>query len=619
MMRQTFVLNRIKDVLWVLAMAGLVAGVGRMLFGLGVSTNMTDGLPWGAWKIVNMVAGAALATGGFITACVIYIFKMEKYRPMARIGITVGFLGYGSSLFALLFDIGLPHRFWHPFFMWNEHSFLFEVFWCVSCYWGVTALEMLPVVTERLPLPRITHFFHEIALPFIVLGITLSTMHHSSLGSLFMVSPTRLHPLWYTTWIPVEFFTSAMGAGMSVLVFITIACSWLYGKGRNMPLITGMAKGSAALLLVYAVIKAADFTVHNKWSYVVGGNVSWETYVWLIESALFVAIPVLIYLAPKTRNSAEWLTAGSLSAAVGLVMHRVDTGIVGYFRDAGQVYYPSLSEIFLSTGVFAAAGLFFLFLTEHFYVLESPEECAVPEAGGHPDKAPQWTKEEFISVFTSENALRASIIIVIVIPLAIIAMRNQATGPFHYKAQPVLAPTALDPLRDTLVIDGDRKGELAHFPHRFHQEELGGEESCEKCHHLDMPKDQATACHRCHKDMGLASSIFDHEYHQRYYGGNTSCKECHDPDKPKGPENAKACIECHLEDMDGMEKYAGGDFNHLAPSYKDAMHGTCLTCHRLHERLLPEEDPSETYSIGNCKRCHDPEGYKIIQKTAMAK
>ena len=128
---QSFALKRIKDVLWFLAAAGLLAAIARLATGLGASTNMTDALPWGLWKIVNMVAGAALATGGFIIAGAIYVFRLDRYRPLARLAVLIGFIGYGASLTALLFDLGLPHRFWHPLVMWNPRSFLFEVFWCV--------------------------------------------------------------------------------------------------------------------------------------------------------------------------------------------------------------------------------------------------------------------------------------------------------------------------------------------------------------------------------------------------------------------------------------------------------------------------------------------------------
>ena len=91
-------------------------------------------MPWGLWKILNMVAGVALATGGFTVGFLVYVLKLERFRPLVKPAILIAFLGYGSSVFALILDIGLPHRIWHPLVMWNEHSFLFEVAWCVMLY-----------------------------------------------------------------------------------------------------------------------------------------------------------------------------------------------------------------------------------------------------------------------------------------------------------------------------------------------------------------------------------------------------------------------------------------------------------------------------------------------------
>ena len=120
-----------KDVLWVIALAGLVAAVLRLWFGLGATTNLSDSLPWGFWKILNMVGGVALSTSGFMVGLLVYVLRMERFRPYVKPAILIAFLGYGCSCLALLFDIGLPHRFWHPIFMWNFNSFLFEVCWCV--------------------------------------------------------------------------------------------------------------------------------------------------------------------------------------------------------------------------------------------------------------------------------------------------------------------------------------------------------------------------------------------------------------------------------------------------------------------------------------------------------
>lgn len=578
-MENSFALKRIKDLMWVLAIAALVVGVGRFAFGLGAATNMLDALPWGLWKIFNMVAGAALATSGFMIAAVIYIFKLEKYRPVARLSVLVGFLGYGASLTALIFDIGLPHRGWHPFFIWNPHSFLFEVFWCVSCYWGVTALEVLPIVTERFRLKQFTHFIHENMLPFVVLGITLSTMHHSSLGSLFMTSPTRLHPLWFTMWLPPEYFVSAMGAGLSFIVLLSLLCSRLYGRERNMPVLTGLAKGSAALLLLYLVIKVVDFTVFHKWNFVFGPDFTWESVLFLVEISLQVLVPVALIATPRFRNSAIGLILATSSAFLGLLMHRIDTGIIGYFRSSDAVYIPNLSEFVLGLGVLSAAGIVFFFLVERFLIFDAPDEHA---EHGEGDLAKPWTREEALSILKSPATFRVSFITILIIPITILCLHDEATGPFQPTAAPVTAPIGLDAMRTELLIDGNRTNESVIFPHDKHKEELGGDDSCVKCHHLSLPGDNNSSCVLCHRDMEVGTDIFSQERHR----------------DREGSEDGD-CLKCHKENMPGLETSVLKGFSHVARGYKEAMHGLCITCHRLKEK-----DPADPLGMGNCRKCH---------------
>ena len=212
----------LKDPLWAVALVGLVAGVFRLWFGLGATTNLTDQVPWGLWKVLNMVAGVAISTSGFTVGFLVYVLRLERFRPLVKPAILVAFLGYGCSCTALMFDIGLPWRFWHPFVMWNEHSFLFEVFWCVILYFTITAIELAPTVFEKLRAEKAAHFLHHIAFGVVVVGISLSSLHHSSLGSLFLVTPQRLHPLWYTPLLPFLFILSAMGAGIMFLILVRI-------------------------------------------------------------------------------------------------------------------------------------------------------------------------------------------------------------------------------------------------------------------------------------------------------------------------------------------------------------------------------------------------------------
>ncbi len=597
------ILDRIKDALWVILIAGMVVGVGRFVNGLGAATNMTDLLPWGFWKVFNMVAGAALATSGFVVAAIIYIFQMDKYRKVARFSIVIGFLGYGSSLFALLFDIGLPHRGWHPFFMWNPHSFLFEVFWCVSVYWSVTAFELFPLITERFPFPKLTHFIHEIMLPVVILGITLSTMHHSSLGSLFLASPTRLHPLWYSLWIPPEFFISAMGAGLSVIVLLMIIFSWLYRQEINMSILTGLIKGSAGLLLLYLIVKIADFTINGKWGFVFGADVTWESYLFHVEILLQVIIPLAIYFTPALRNKIWGLMIGTSSALVGIVMHRLNTGIIGYYRSAGEIYVPNVGEFLLGFGILAGAGLLFFFFVERFYIFKEP-------AGhGHEDGEPLklWSKEEAVPYFFGARFKKVIATLVIVVPGTWFLFQNQATGPYKSIAQPVSAAViGIDAVRDKLLIDGNVNGDGVEFNHTLHKTTiakeygLSAEATCEKCHHLNLPKDNASNCRLCHNDMEASTPMFSLVNHEERFETAADLEAFRELNLSSRKQNFAACFDCHENNMKGLASYKAKGFDHNAPGYQHAMHGNCLTCHRQRGETTKADPVGE----GNCLFCH---------------
>ena len=601
-------LGPVKDVMWVLTFAALATGAGRFAFGLGAATNMMDSLPWGWWKVFNMVAGAALATSGFIVAAIIYIFRIERYRPAARLSVLIGFLGYGSSLGALIFDIGLPHRGWHPFFMWNPHSFLFEVFWCVSIYWSITALELLPILTERFPLKRVTHWLHEKMMPFIVLGITLSTMHHSSLGSLFMASPTRLHPLWHSLWIPPEFFVSAMGAGLSVIVLLMMITNRLYHRPSDPIVLNGLAKGSAILLGVYLALKIGDFTVNDKWGFVFGPDVTWESRVFWVEIALQALVPLALLGVPVLRRRAFWRVLGTTSAALGIVMHRIDTGIVGYFRSSDAIYIPNLSEFVLSFGILSAAGLVYFLLIERFHVID--DAGLHGDAPGHEPPEDVWTKGEIRTVFLGPGAWRAARIMVLAIPISWVVLSDQATGKFTPITDPIYgAVLASDEMRTMLTLDGNRNGMKTHFNHVKHQQvfqkvyEIGEKETCAKCHHLSLPKDRNTSCRRCHADMHLETPVFDLTSHVGRFETLADREKFDAADLDDRAETFAACMECHKDNMIGLASYEKEGFDFRAPGYKHAMHGSCLECHRLREREAGE-DASDPLSRGNCLFCH---------------
>lgn len=584
-------LNRFKEFLWVVAMFGLVALMLRVFRGLGATTHLTDAMPWGVWKIFNMVAGVALATGGFTLAAVVYVLQLNKYRSLLRPAIAVAFLGYGASVFSLLWDIGLPHRIWHPLIpsMWNPHSFLFEVCWCVFLYFLVSFTELSAVVLEKTPWPRLTRFLHRISVPLVIVGITLSTLHHTSLGSLFLVTPERLHPLWFTgNWLPFHFFFSAVSAGMMSVVFVVLLYAYLANQPPDLPAVQGIATAAAVGLVIFLALRLAELSLHDKWPVVFSGQ--WESYVFAVELLLQVFLPLGLLLFPRVRRSAWGLAVAAALAMLGLILHRLDTGITGYVRWLDTPYFPSLTEIAFSLGVYAAAGLVFLFLAQHFDVFEKV-----------PWGRPQPVERDFGRLWwevVHRVPARVSLLVVWTVPLAVLIFSTSALQGFPLLRQTVSAPKGADPGRTTLRLDGNRNRQVVLFSHQAHQRSLGGSESCVQCHHLHRPNDPETACYHCHSDYMLPRSIFDHTLHEEELGGRRACGRCHDSHQPPLRENSAPCADCHQQDMNLPPAAAGKRFNDQAIGYKAALHQQCVTCHQRKgaEMGYPE--------LAECSTCH---------------
>ncbi|MCB2229795.1 polysulfide reductase NrfD [bacterium] len=642
-------LRGIKDVLWGLALAGLVAAIFRLWYGLGVTTNLSDAFPWGLWKILNMIGGVALSTSGFTVGFLVYVLRLKRFEPFMKPAILIAFLGYGCSCLALLFDIGLPHRFWHPIFMWNINSFLFEVFWCVMLYFTVTAIELAPVLFERFRAKRIADALHHVAFVVVVIGISLSSLHHSSLGSLFLVTPQRLHPLWYTPWLPLLFITSAIGAGLMVVVLAKLAWARWYEplsilgpnagqqlplikvtngatsavftrgpEGPEMPRIRALATIAAGVLGLYLVLKIADLFLHGGWAALMAGT--WESWLYAGELLLSAVLPLVLMTLPWSRFSVAGVSTAAASAAAGLALNRLDVGILGYIRDAGSIYFPSLIEWAVGLGVVAAAGLTFLFMAENLPIFG-------PRPGA-PGSRAGWFRLSYGSLsqlwhtVATDSLHRVTLIAVFVVPLAFVLMYP----PYYFDSDPqatVRPAKGVDIERTSLFIDGDNGDVVTTFAHADHQHRLGDSASCVKCHHISMPGDQSTPCSRCHRLMNETYCIFDHEYHlsavaedkqlSGLYPTNFACAECHTPASPKTSASAKNCMECHKDDMFPAGRLAGDQQLLVANSYREAMHLTCVECHR--DKAAEVERPH----LADCRTCHPSLNPRPTEVTAVAR
>jgi Ni/Fe-hydrogenase subunit HybB-like protein len=634
----------LKDVLWILVFLGAVAIGFRLWYGLGVTTNLSDAVPWGLWKILNMVAGVAVATGGFTVGFLVYVLKLERFRPLVKPAILIAFLGYGSSVFALVLDIGLPHRIWHPILMWNVHSFLFEVAWCVMLYFTVTMIELSPTVLERFRLQRLAGFLHRIAPGVVIVGIALSSLHHSSLGSLFLVTPLRLHSLWYSPLLPVQFILSAIGAGMMGVALVKILYARHYDpesifgsppadrpvavtcateragggkasdRGPDFPMVRRVAAIAASVLAAYLVLKIVDLSVGGTWRHLLRG--SWESWFWAVEVLVAAVLPVVLLAVPRTRNSPVGVGAASLCAVVGLFWNRLNVGVFGYFRDAGEIYVPSLVEWALSLGVIAAAVLAFLYAVENLPIFDT-----------------QWKRRRelrlrFSPAFDHVSRVwraalgrgldRVSLLAVFTVALGWLAMYPPFYADRRRPAQEISPPAAVDEERSVLRLDANRRGMAVVFPHRDHQQRLGKEASCRNCHHLALPDDHSTPCSRCHRDMERVTDIFDPDVHlaslvereqlRGWVPHNHVCGSCHDPAEARSASNVKPCLECHRQNMRPTQEPENPHGVRWASGLRPAMHGTCVGCHERERERVRRPDLAECSNCHEELRWRDPDG-----------
>ncbi len=358
-------------------LSGLAATYLRVMYGLGGSTNMSDKFPWGLWIGFDVMCGVALAAGGFTLVAMVHIFNVEAYKPVLRPAILTAFLGYSLVVVGLLFDLGRPDRLWHPLVMWNPHSVMFEVAWCVTLYTTVLFLEFLPMVFEKFGMHKPLEWIHRISVPLMILGVLLSTLHQSSLGSLFLIVPEKLYPLWYTPILPLLFWVSAIAVGLAMTIFESWHSSRAFGRALELPLLASMGRVLAVLMSVYLWIRFLDMS-HRHVFGLLGRNRT-ETWLFGLEIAL-MAIPAVLLFQAKVRMRPGALYACAVMVVFGVITNRLNVGITGLEAGSGTHYFPKWSEVAVTLSIVAAGFAIFHFVAQNFPVFEGhPHEAALAE------------------------------------------------------------------------------------------------------------------------------------------------------------------------------------------------------------------------------------------------
>ncbi len=395
-----------------IAIGAFLIGV-RYIGGLGTVTNLSDKYPWGLWIGIDVLTGVSLAAGGFTLAAIVHIFGKEKYHAVIRPAILTAFLGYIFVALGLIVDLGRGWNIWHVIFFWNRDSAMFEVGWCVLLYLTILALEFAPVIFEEYGLNSwqekwgkyspwlsiilvswfvfvmtgypwyagiafiilaIFYFTYRRSLPkgstvllLIIAGIIFSFEHQSSLGTLFLIVPTKLSSLWYTPYLPLNFLLSAIMVGLAMVIFESSLSSRVFGFGLEKDVITGLAKKLPWLIIVTAVVRL--YTLYQQTGFVLEGTPA-QLFFLGLEIIAGLLLPLVMLLFPGASDSPKTVFYAAAMVIAGVVINRVSVSMVGINIPDIPAYVPHPGEILITLGIISAGIMTFYVMCTKLPVFE---------------------------------------------------------------------------------------------------------------------------------------------------------------------------------------------------------------------------------------------------------
>jgi Ni/Fe-hydrogenase subunit HybB-like protein len=358
-----------KAIFVVIMVAGAYCTYLRFFHGLGAATNLSDRFPWGLWIGFDVMCGVMLAAGGFTLTTAVEIFNIKRLHSIVRPTILTAFLGYLLVCAALMYDLGLPWNIWHPIVMRNPHSVMFEVAWCVMLYTAVLALEFSPIVLEHFNLQKPLRIIRRLMIVLVICGVLLSTLHQSSLGSLYLIMPNKLHPFWWSPLLPVFFFLSAIAVGLAMTIFESSMSSKYFGRELELPVLIDLGRALVVVLALYGILRFEDLYHRGALKLVLAS--SYQQRFFLLEILLSVIAPLCLLLVRRVRESAQGLYLAAVLTLLGFVTNRLNVTITGV-ESANARYIPKWTEVVI-TAMFVALG-FAIFGLVARYLPIFPEE-----------------------------------------------------------------------------------------------------------------------------------------------------------------------------------------------------------------------------------------------------
>lgn len=337
-------------------LTGVVILYFRFVYGLGSVTNLTQETAWGLWKGFNVVSGVALAGGAYVITFVVYVMKVDKYHSIVRITVLNGLLAYTFYAGALLLELGRPWYALNPY-IGNNFGFssvLFLICWHFALYMVAQFIEFSPAIAEWLNMEKARKVLKSLTLATVVFGITLSILHQSGLGALFLMAKPKIHPLWWSEFIPILFFVSSIYAGLAMIICEGTISHRLFNalipdkdhESFN-DIIFGLAKGAAITMFVYYFLKALLFIHDKQWEMINDGWGAW----FLVEVIGFVLIPAMMFAFGFKHRSVSIIRIAAVMALVGILLNRLNISIVAFNWFLEDRYYPAWQEYIVSLTV----------------------------------------------------------------------------------------------------------------------------------------------------------------------------------------------------------------------------------------------------------------------------
>ncbi len=362
--------------------------VWRFAVGLGPTTALSDGYPWGLWIAFDVVTGTALACGGYAMALLVYILNRGRYHPLIRPAILTSALGYSVAGISLAVDVGRPWNFWRvPVFInqWNLNSALLEVALCIISYVGVVWIEASPAFLEKLkesPIPwlraaasKALAFLDRALIWIIALGFLLPTMHQSSLGTLMILTGRKLHPLWQTPLLPLLFLLSSFLMGYATVVFESTLSSTLFKRPRETRMLASLSRAVVVVAFLFMALRLIDLTVRSQWANVV----AFDRHTMLLFSEwILLVVPVLSLLSGRRRSDGGHLFGAAMLLILAGALYRFDAFLIAFNPGQGWSYFPSVPELLITLGLVALEIMAYVVLVKRFPILTG----AAPAAAG---------------------------------------------------------------------------------------------------------------------------------------------------------------------------------------------------------------------------------------------